>query len=182
MGVYYKLQPHIYSGDLVEWRSAAALGAAIRWFTKKDVNHSSLVVRFDYHDLKDRRFIFEATAGGLNFNLLSERIENFKGHVYWQGLKPSIANIEKVREKMKAKALLLKAQHVKYDYWNLVKNAAARVSVNARQLFCSEFYQLCGQHAGILPADSARRPGEFTAYGVHLPRVEIWQGKRSAAV
>lgn len=172
---YKKLQPVIYSGDLIEWRASTALGAAIRWFTKQDVNHSSLVVRFDYHGLADRRFIFEAMAKGLEFNLLSERLKEFKGLVFWYGLRPSLHAIEQVREKMKAKALLLKAEHKKYDYYNLFKNAAVRVSVNAREVFCSEFYQICGMHAGIFPDATARRPGEFGVYGVHLPRVEIWR-------
>jgi hypothetical protein len=173
---YKRLQPVIHTGDLVEWRSASALGAAIRWFTKKDVNHSSLVARFDYAGLEDRRFVFEAMGDGLDFNLLSERMQQFKGRVYWYGLKPSITDIGFVRERMLSKALMLKAQHVKYDYWGLFRNAAARVSVNARQLFCSEFYQVCGIYAGIYTDQIARRPGEFAAFKRHLPRVEIWEG------
>lgn len=173
MVTYHKCQPKMFSGDLVEWSSASALGAAIRWFTKKDVNHSSLLVRFNYQDLSDRRFVLEAMGGGLEFNLLSKRLKNFKGRVYWHALRPGMADLATVRAKMMSKAILLKAEHVEYDYWGLVKNAAVRVSLNARQIFCSEFYHICAAHANILPVGGALRPGEFGPFNIHLPRVLI---------
>jgi len=158
------------SGDLVEWGSASMIGRMIRLFTGKDVNHSSILLNLDhYSGLKDRRFVLEAMEPGIVLNLLSMRLEDFKGKIYWSALK---SKHDHRREGIAAWALAKVGTD--YDYKGLFAQAFGRVNCDAKQFFCSEYYDMALIAAGILPGDrKAARPGDFEQYGVHEPRVRI---------
>lgn len=174
---YLEVRGDMQTGDLIEWSGNTVLGWAIRKFTGRKVNHSALVLRIaEYCGLKDRRFILEATSHGITFNLLSHRVAEFDGKVYWSALKPEF---DERRNQMGEWALLMagrykKGEKVQYDYKSLLLNALGPVSVNARQLFCSEYY-----HAALIAADIAKaggkaaRPGDFADMNVHHSEVRI---------
>ena len=62
--VYNGYKSELRTGDLLSWGSASALGWLIKKFTKSDINHSGMVIRFsDYENKEDaasRRFTLEA--------------------------------------------------------------------------------------------------------------------------
>jgi len=166
-------QDRINTGDLIEFASSSLLGYAIRWFTKKDVNHTSTVIRYIVQgDITPRRFVFEALENGYIANFLSIRLENFKGKVYWMPLKIDYGlyrvGIAKVAHEFLGR---------KYDFKSLFKNAFGRVSSDARELFCSEAADEEMRQVGLLPwdyNDSKRlRPGEFYKTGLFEKRIRI---------
>jgi len=86
---YKALRNFMKSGDLIEWGSASMIGGIIRFFTKKQVNHSSILLNLDrFEGLEKHRFVLEALEHGIELNLMSARLEDFKGVVYWSRLKP----------------------------------------------------------------------------------------------
>lgn len=175
MELYKHHRDQIKSGDLIEWRSATVLGGAIRMFTRKTVNHSSIAIRpREYAALADRRFLIEALSGGLVPRLLSARLKVFKGQVWWAALKPSEVSAEQ-RDAMATWAILETVKGTRYDYGNLLGNAFSRVNVDASRWFCSEAYTAMLQHVGLASRKiKARRPGEFGPMGLHIPPVLIY--------
>lgn len=174
LDLYLKHRGQMQSGDLIEWRSSTALGGSIRMFTRREVNHSSILVRpKEYAALLNRRFLIEALSGGLVPRLLSARLKEFKGKVWWSALKESVATDE-LREHMATWAIMETVKGTRYDYGSLLGNAFSRVNVDASRWFCSEAYTAMLQHAGLVsPQMKARRPGEFGALNLHIPPVLI---------
>lgn len=174
---YLEVRGGMQTGDLVEWSGNTILGWAIRKFTGRKVSHSAIVLRIaEYCGLKDRRFVLEATSHGITLNLLSHRLADYSGKVYWSALK---SEFNKHRNPMGEWALLMaghykKGEKVRYDYKSLLLNALGPVSVNARQLFCSEYYHAALIAAGIVQeGGNAARPGDFIDMNVHQPEIRI---------
>lgn len=174
---YFQVRKAMETGDLVEWSGNTALGWAIRKFTGRKVNHSAIVLRIaEYCGLKDRRFVLEATSHGISLNLLSHRLAEYDGKVYWSALKNKF---DDHRNPMGEWALLMaghykKGEKLKYDYKSLLLNALGPVSLNARQLYCSEYYHAALIAANIVEKDGhAARPGDFVDMNVHESEVRI---------
>ena len=175
MDLYKLHQPQMCSCDLVEWQSLTALGGAIRFFTRKKVNHSSIIIRpVEYAGLQDRRFLIEALSGGLVPRLLSARLKAFKGRVWWHALKPSKVK-QKQRNRMAMWAILETVKGTRYDYGSLFGNMFSRVNVDASRWFCSEAYTAMLQVGGLYKkGGKALRPGEFDRLELHVPPVLIY--------
>lgn len=166
---YRVARPRIGTGDLIEWRSESVLGYTIRWVTRRDVNHSSLALKLERFDgALNRRWTLEALEHGITLNLLSRRLSKFKGRVYWSALRP-----EYDLKRLAIAGWALQKVGIKYDYGSLFKNVMGAVSVNARRMFCSEYYFLALRAAGIVAGDKSPRPGEFGEYGIHHKRIQI---------
>jgi hypothetical protein len=158
------------SGDLIEFGSSSYIGRAIKWFTKKDVNHSAFVFRIDsFVGLKDRVFVIEALGDGLEINALSSRIKEYDGMVYWLKLKDTY---DSFRDPMSSFAFMMEARGVekRYDYVSLFANMFGKVSMDAKKFFCSEFYHAAMVYAGLTTGGKALRPGEFESLGFHEDR------------
>jgi len=170
---YISVRKQIKTGDLVEFASASLVGRAIRWVTKRDVNHTALVISpRSFAGLRNRRILLEAMADGIVPNLLSDRILKTNGSIFWVPLAPEFDNRRDMIGEWAALEFL--QFHPKYDFGSLFKNAIGRVSIDARKYFCSEFAHSSWIKAGILPSGmSAARPGEFGRFGVTLPRVRL---------
>uniref|UniRef100_A0A6M3LB88 Putative peptidase n=1 Tax=viral metagenome TaxID=1070528 RepID=A0A6M3LB88_9ZZZZ len=171
--MYKHIRDKINSGDIIEWRSASPLGSIIRFFTRQKVNHSSLCICLpQYKDWKEpHKFILEANPGGIELQLLSRRLQEFKGSAWWLKLK---VGTEKTKEAIESWAL--PQVGVKYDYGSLFKNAIGRVSADSRKFFCSEFCYLALQHAGIIlktKKNRAPRPGEFGQFSIFDKPIQI---------
>jgi len=95
--LYLKFRQSIKCGDALEWRSETTLGKSIRFITGYEVNHTSQVITFDqfYNGIPLRIYTLEALSHGIELNLLSRRLENFKGKIYWLPLKDEFKNYRK---------------------------------------------------------------------------------------
>jgi len=169
LSLYRLYRDQMDGGDLVEWSSATLVGGTIRLFTGKPVNHSSILLNLDhYSGLKHRRFVLEALEHGVVLNLLSMRLEDFKGKVYWSQLKPEYNDR---RDRMAAWAL--ERVGTPYDYQTLIANIFGKISSDAKKFICSELYFKDLVAAGIVPPGPDPRPGEFARYNVHRPPIRI---------
>ena len=167
--LYNSIRPVINSGDLIEWRSNTVVGWMIRRFTGRDVNHTSLALKFEhFHQLTNRRFVLEALERGIEVNLLSRRLEKFSGEAYLLRLKPEY---DPYRRDIAGWAL--DQLGIAYDYSSLFKQILGRVSLDAKKYFCSEYAFAAYCAVGILSGCIAPRPGEFKSYGIHEPRVRV---------
>jgi len=168
--LYNQHRQYIRTGDILLWRSSGIIGKAIQHFSKADVNHASLVIRFTEYDL-DRIYQLEAVAHGIALTALSNRLANHSGECYWCGIKDIY---ESNRYSIGKEALSLVG--TKYDYCSLFKQLLGRVSVDAQRLFCSEYIAYCWFNAG-LPVNimMAPRPGDMEKEFTHIikPREKI---------
>jgi hypothetical protein len=164
LDLYCLHQAEINTGDIVEFRGNSLVGRAIRWVTGKDRNHSALVIRMPFAGCVERRFIVEAIATGLELHLLSSVLEKFDGAAWWS---PLLATDEQ-RDSIAGWAMVQIAENRGYDYGSLFRQAVARVSLDGRRYFCSEFVQAAMIKAAIVPEPTdgkALRPGEFDKLG-----------------
>ena len=150
------------SADMLEFSSDSIIGSLIRWRTGKDVNHTSLV--FKFNDL----YTLEALEAGIDMHLLSNRLSEFNGRVYWYQLRDEY---NRYRDEIINWALLQIDK--KYDYHSLFANLFGRVSIDGRLYFCSEYVHSAYRSVGLIDDVIACRPGEFTKYNLHYDRVRI---------
>lgn len=169
---YRSWRPYIWTGDLIEWQSNTLLGKAISCFTGKDVNHTGLIVRFSSFDT-ERVYTLEALAKGVYPNLLSRRLENHKGKVYWLQLK---SKYDSYRPAIAREAM--KYVGTDYDYESLFKQILTRVSAEAESFFCSELAYVALRDAELpVQMPFAPRPGEFYNLGmseIFKSRIQIF--------
>jgi len=176
LGQYYVYRHLMDNGDLLEFASHSFVGRMIRKITKKDVNHTALLWCVDeFKNIKDRKFVMEALANGLELNLISAKLKNYKGTIYWYSLK---SEYNEYRDEVASICLLAEGriEEIKYDYVSLIRNSYKKVSVDAEKYaFCSEFAQWVLEESKILEKqDRALRPGEFDKLGIYKPRIEIY--------
>ena len=152
-----EIRHKIKSGHIILWKGEGLISRIIRLFS--EYSHASLVVRLDrYKGLKDRVFLIEALATGLEPRLLSKRLKHYKGEAFI--LVPDDITDE-VAEKITVLALEKCAEHVKYDFKSLVKNIFGRVSLSARQFFCSEWVWWVRVKLGLSKNSVAPRPADL---------------------
>jgi len=170
LDLYIKERPDMKTGDLLQWRSESFLGAAIRFFSRANVNHSGLIISLnEYSGLVDRRFTLEALGSGIVLRLLSERVREHKGRLWLYPLK----NEFDICRDAVAEWALLKVG-TPYDYKSLLKQVAGRVSSNASRLFCSEYCFMAWKAAGIpVTSKKAPRPGDMPGLGIFKDPVRI---------
>jgi hypothetical protein len=114
---------------------------------------------YEGHDA--RRFTTEALEHGIILNLLSKRLEEYDGEVYWYPLMEAWDRTvigERAMEYI----------GVPYDYGSLFKNAFGKVSADARELFCSEYCFICYGFSGKAPT-----PGDMPGLGIFMKPVRI---------
>ncbi len=161
---YETFKKDMQTGDLLLWSSDSLIGAAIRFFTRSNVNHASMILRFpEYEGAEGRRFTTEALEHGTVLNLLSRRLETHKGEVWWYPLKDEW---NPDRNEIGHRALELIGRP--YDYKSLFENIACHVSTDAKKLFCSEYYYLSLGLSGKAP-----RPNDLPGLGIFKPPVQI---------
>lgn len=166
--VYNSVKDQMKTGDFLQWRSPGIIGSIIRWKTKSEANHSSMIIRFqEYEGEERRRFHTEAMERGVYPNLLSSRLEQYKGKVWWLPLKPEW---DSQRGEIGRRLMLLWGR--KYDYRSLVWQLIGKVNADTKQLFCSETCYVALGGKGIAP-----NPGELEKMGVHSDKILIWDGE-----
>ena len=166
--IYDSVKRDMKSGDCLLYKSNTILGWLIRLFSK-GYNHAGLIIRLDeYQGLECRRWTLEALEHGVVLNLLTRRLSFVDGEVYWYALKDEY---DDKRDKVCEWALAQAGQP--YDYDSLLKNIIKRVSVNARELFCSELAFLSWKYAWIVEGDVAPRPGDIPKLNIFKNPVRI---------
>lgn len=161
---YNAIKDQMKTGDLLQWNSSSIIGWLIRWKTGSDVNHSSLVIRLsEYEGLERRRFTHEALEHGVILNLLSRRLDQFAGKVWWYPLKD-----EWDERRQRIGELALAWTGVPYDYRSIADQLIASVSAEATALFCSEMCFLAYGFAGKAPT-----PGEMPGLGIFKKGLQI---------
>lgn len=161
---YNAVKNDMATGDLLQWKSNSLIGALIRWRTKAAVNHSSLVLRLaEYEGLERRRYTTEALEHGTVLNLLSRRIEQFDGELWWLPLKD---DWNEKRQGIGEKALAMIG--IPYDYGSIVRQIFGGVSTDARALFCSEYAAIAYGIEGSAPT-----PADMPGLGIFKDAVKI---------
>ena len=176
LGQYLVYRPLMVNGDLLEFSTHSMVGKIIRYVTEKDVNHTAILWCVDqFKNVKDRKFIMEALGTGIELNLISARLKDYKGSAYWYSLKDEY---NEYRDEVASICLLAEGRtdELRYDYLSLVKQLWTKVSVDVeKHSFCSEFAQWVLQEAGILKKqERALKPGEFDNLGIYKPRIKIY--------
>jgi len=173
LNLYYQFRNDMKTGDALEWRSNTLFGSLVRLVTRKDVNHTSVLLNLDQVEgCESRRFCMEANTHGVDFNIISSRLADFKGKVYWLPLK---TEYDSYRAKIKAFCFLNAG--VPYDFKGLLFNLFGRVTANDKKMFCSEFAFLAYKSSGIAAIQKyskASRPGEIYSLGIHERRKLIF--------
>lgn len=188
---YSDIRLEIKSCDLIEGASNGLLGPSIRFFTCQNVNHTMGAIWErpcvsgdpNARDLMEKRLdVGEAIGGGFTKTFLNEKLESYKGVMYWITLKPEY---DYARDRIEYEALQLEGRE--YDWTSLVRNAWRRVPLDDKKLLCSEAWQFALIRSGILPADysptgqlkhagTGIRPGEFGRTGLYLKPIKIVKG------
>jgi hypothetical protein len=159
---YNTVKAKMRTGDLLLWRSRSLLGAAIRFFSKANVNHAGLVMRFaEYEGDEIHRFTTEALERGIILHRLSKRLEEYDGEVYWY---PLMDGWDRAVIGERAMRYI----DTPYDYRSLFRNIFGKVSANARELFCSEYCFICYGFSGKAPV-----PGDMPDMGIFKDPVKI---------
>jgi hypothetical protein len=152
------------TGDLLQWHSDSPLGWMIRAKTHSIFNHSGLVIRLaEYEGLERRRFTHEALEHGIVLNLLSRRLEDFNGEVWWYPLKD---DWDERRQTIGERALAFTG--IGYDYKAIIDQLFAPVQSDCAQLFCSEMCFLAYGFSGTAP-----NPGELLTLNIFKEGVKI---------
>jgi len=166
INIYNEIKEEMRTGDILQWQSYSIIGSLIRWKTKvNDVskedmpNHSSMIIRLsEWEGLERRRYHTEAMERGVYPNILSNRISNFQGKIWWLPLK------EEWNEKREEIGMrLIECWGKEYDYKSLAWQLIGKVSIDVRKMFCSEVvkFALVGEK-GIAP-----NPVELEKYNFH---------------
>jgi hypothetical protein len=166
INIYDTIKEDIRTGDILQWASDSMIGKAIRWRTKSDVNHSSMVIRMsEWEGLDRRRFHTEAVGRGVFPNLLSNRLKDYKGKMWWLPLKDSWNDKRQLIGER-----LTECWGISYDYKSLVWQLIGKVSIDTQQLFCSEVADYALGFVG-----QAHNPGELETLGIHRDKVLIYE-------
>lgn len=167
---YTAVKDRMKTGDPLLWISNSVIGWLIRLKKAEppparhpelppdfNPNHVSSVIRLaEFEGLERRRFCLEALEHGYVLNLLSRRLAEFDGEVWWfpLGAEWDIRRTE-IGER------ILSYVGIKYDYGSLFKNLLGHVSSDARRLFCSEAFYMSLGFTGKAP-----RPNELPSMNI----------------
>ena len=165
---YENVRDRMASGDVILWKGEGFISWLIRRFT--DFSHASLVLRLkEFQGLRDRRFLVEALASGVELRLLSRRLRGYRGEAWWFPLK---TDYQEKRAAIVAWALNQIGKP--YDYGSLFRNILGRVSEDAHAYFCSELVFSSFKHAGLVSGSKAPRPGDIAGWGCLDEPVRIY--------
>lgn len=161
--LYRQYRDKLQTSDLLEWRSESLLGTLIRARTGQKVNHTGAVFRYNLLDGDPEdihRYTGEALGNGFDLNLLSRRLTDFNGEVYWLPLKSKYNGY-----RSKIATHLIELEGVRYDYFSILKNIRRNVKIDNKRVFCSEAVHIALVKSGLLNSffngGKALVPGEF---------------------
>jgi len=132
---YRKYRGRIKDGDLIQFASTDIISRIIRYKTKNPISHSAMAFWLKSPIGKKRLYILEGVAFGLFPTYLSNRVMWYlpHGNIYWHKMRK-----EWRQYGPKAADKLQDYTGTYYDYWDLIKQAVKRVTLDPAKLFCSE--------------------------------------------
>lgn len=165
----------MHTGDCLLWRSDTIIGWLIRLLSKGEYNHAGLVIRpSDNSIFYNRRMTLEALGNGIVLRLLSERLYRYKGTLT---LFPLKSKYDQLREQIREWAM--SKEGTPYDYNSLFKQVFGRVSVNAKDLFCSEYVHAAYKHVGIpIESKKALRPSDIPNEKIFREPIKIYDSSQ----
>jgi hypothetical protein len=101
---------------------------------------------------------------GVYPNLLSNRLDGYKGKVWWLPLNDSWDD-----KRQLVGERLTECWGKKYDYKSLFWQAIGKVSIDTQQLFCSEVIDYALGFVG-----QAHNPGELEHLGINRDKILIY--------
>ena len=180
--LYFPHREKLQAGDLLQWRSETPLGWAIRFARKVRTaigalwhlkwvwpeirdNHSSWVVKEPYHQDTSRRYHCESVSRGLTLRILSDRLMEHKGKVWWH---PLLAGHSHARDCMSRWGY--DNQDLGYDFLSIFKQIYRGVKVGTSRVFCSESVCAVVRDCGLTENKKALPPDMMLGLG-------LWQKK-----
>ncbi len=160
---YYKVRDLMRTGDQLAFASAGLIGKIIMFRSGKYSHWGGIIRLQEYEGLERKRFTIEAIEHGFYPDILSNYIKNYKGHIWWYPLRDEW---NPRRHALGERALALIG--TPYDYKSLFKQAIARVSTDAKKLFCSEAWYYIMGFTGKAPY-----PSEMPNLGVFKEPVQL---------
>jgi hypothetical protein len=168
INIYDSVKDDMKTGDILYWRTNSLIGALIRAKTGGVGNHISQIIRLaEYEGEERRRYHTEALERGVYPNLLSQRIKEFSGSVWWLPLKE-----EWDLKRIGIGIRMAEMWGTEYDYASLFWQLIGKVNTDARQLFCSEFAWKALGFGGIAP--NPKELAEDKAY-LYKGMTLIWE-------
>lgn len=162
---YNEVKHLIQTGDLLMWSSDGIVGKAIRWRTLSEFSHASLAIRLaEYEGAEGRRFTTEALADGVVLNILSARLANYDGRVWWYPLDEEKCRVKRSHVGECALSLI----GTPYDYQSILRLCLKRVSTEINKLFCSEYCAVCYGLGGEAPT-----PADMPKLGIFKEEVRL---------
>lgn len=146
--------PYILTGDLIEFAPKNLPGRLIRRKTGEPVSHSSIAVRmFVSGELSDA-YVWESDSAGLHPALLSSRIAETDGEVYWYPLHKDLRAFSNL---FFAGAKTMSGR--RYDWTGVARNLFGPVPIGDGAVYCSEAVQLIAIKALLAIPEDQRRKG-----------------------
>ena len=196
---YLEVRDQIKTSDGMLWAGESILGKAIKFITKSDVNHFSVVFDEFSYEVSERKYQLEALKYGIDLTILSDSILGYNGKVYWLPIKEEY---EDWRVDLARWFLQQEGRGVKYDYKSLVMNLFGRTLYGTKSMFCSEFgylgwryvyikkvlgveneeeidMLLCDKETHIFNFNKAPRPNDMEDMNVWKDRVLIYDSKET---
>lgn len=171
--LYEAVKDQMKTGDGIAWHGHSLIGATIQGMSDGMYQHASMVIRLsEYEGEERRRYHTEATERGVFPNLLSKKLEQYEGEVYWYPLRD-----EWNEKRTEVGRRLIDMMGGGYDYSTLVKMAILHPNTqDDYDYICSEVLYRAMGYDGKIPS-----PNELFCEGgdekywcnVWNPRVRI---------
>jgi len=188
--MYEKVRSQMKTGDLIAFSGKSRISNIIKAGTNSDISHVGMVFETDV--MGDGRVeIIESTSlvdlpdahtgeviKGVQRQMLSQRMDMYKGQVYWQPLNVKLGIAEQAR--MFSWLYCKWASNTKYDGVGAIVAGVDIVDIinepDFSTLFCSEMVAEGYRLAGLLPKDynaSEATPADVVKYSFLGDRVQI---------
>lgn len=169
---YHKYRNEIKTGDLILFESKDPISKIISWRTKSAITHAAMAFWLMGPTGKTRLYIVEGVVFGVYPTYLSNRVAWYMPHgdIYWHRICKNYRHLGG-----DAADVLLDYVGTYYDFWDLIKQAFKRVTINPAKLFCSEAVTFAWQDLLGLPDDFiVPYPSEMTGppLNVYKPKGE----------
>jgi hypothetical protein len=131
---YGQYRNKIRSGDLILFESKDIVSRAISLFTRSTITHAAMANWLMVGD-RHRLFVLESVLPGVCLNYMSNRVAWWLPHgdMYFHEMNPEYRHLG-----CRAADILMRQVGTFYDFKSLLWQSVRRVTIDARQFFCSE--------------------------------------------
>lgn len=184
---YKDLRSKMKTGDVISFNGKGWFSWLIKWKTRSDISHVGIV----YRTKGDRVIIMESTSlnniadcktgefiKGVQQQYLSDRIDTYKGKIYWRPL-----NVEIKKTKQNKMSSWLKDKHGKHTPYDTLQALGSGADIllpendeDFKKLFCSELVCKALQLADVVGEElnaSEQTPADVIKYGCLEERIQI---------